>query len=188
MKEHSALEAMIISICGDPGSGKSTIRKLLAKRLGLKQYSMGDLRGKMALERGLTIDELNKLGESEAWTDNDVDDYQRQLGQKEDNFVIEGRTSYHFIPHSFKIKLAVTYEEGARRIMEGAVRPDEPKAATIGDKVAQLKERVASDNRRYQKYYGLDVANPKNYDLVVDTTLLTPSQVVDAIIKAIKKL
>ncbi|MBU0540313.1 AAA family ATPase, partial [Patescibacteria group bacterium] len=67
---------MIITISGVPGSGKTTVAKILAERLGMKFYSMGDLRGKMATERGLTIDELNKLGETEAFTDNDVDTYQ----------------------------------------------------------------------------------------------------------------
>lgn len=187
MDDDTDLGSMIISICGDPGSGKSTIRKLLAKRLGYKQYSMGDLRGKMALERGLTIDQLNKVGEKEAWTDNDVDDYQKKLGETEDNFVIEGRTSYHFIPRSFKIKLEVSLEEGARRIMSGEDRPDEPKAASIQEKARQLEERIASDTLRYKKYYNLDVADRKNYDLIVDTTDITPKQVVDAIVAEMKK-
>ena len=38
---------MIITISGLPGSGKSTIGKMLAKKLGYKFYSMGDLRGKI---------------------------------------------------------------------------------------------------------------------------------------------
>src|SRR5689334_16245543 len=96
---------MIISITGAPGTGKTSVGKLLAKRLGYNFYSVGDLRGKMAMERGLTIDELNKLGEKDASTDTMADDYQRELGRKEDNFIIEGRLSWHFIPHSFKVFL-----------------------------------------------------------------------------------
>ncbi len=40
---------MIITIAGMPGSGKTTVAKILADKLNLKRYSMGDLRGKMAL-------------------------------------------------------------------------------------------------------------------------------------------
>ena len=51
---------MIITISGKPGAGKTTVGKAVAARLGLEFYSMGDLRGKMASDRGLTIDELSK--------------------------------------------------------------------------------------------------------------------------------
>ncbi|MFH1364907.1 MAG: AAA family ATPase, partial [Candidatus Aenigmatarchaeota archaeon] len=89
---------MIISICGISGSGKSTISKLLAERLGYKHYSIGEIRRKMAVDRGMTLAELNKLGEKEDFTDKEVDKFQEELGKKEDNFVIDGRTSFHFIP------------------------------------------------------------------------------------------
>ena len=71
---------MIITISGVPGSGKSTAGKSVARKLGYEYVSMGDFRGKMAMERGLTIDELNKLGEKEDWTDRQADEYQRELG------------------------------------------------------------------------------------------------------------
>ncbi|MBU1035023.1 cytidylate kinase family protein [Patescibacteria group bacterium] len=168
---------MIITISGVPGSGKTTVAKILAERLGMKFYSMGDLRGKMATERGLTIDELNKLGETEAFTDNDVDTYQTKLGQTEDNFVIEGRLSWHFIPHSFKIFLECDEKEAARRIFlskghSSADRKDEPLYATIEEAAEVIRQRITSDNLRYNKYYGVRYQDKKNYDLIIDTTNL----------------
>ena len=94
---------MIISISGVPGSGKTSVGKLIAEQKGWPFYSIGGLRGKMALDRGITLDELNRLGETDPTTDTSVDDYARELGKKEDNFVIEGRLSWYFIPHAFKI-------------------------------------------------------------------------------------
>ncbi|NCN22588.1 hypothetical protein GW934_03820, partial [Candidatus Falkowbacteria bacterium] len=46
----------------------------------------------------------------------EVDEYQKKLGETEDNFIIEGRTSWYFIPNSLKIYLDVSLEEGAKRI------------------------------------------------------------------------
>ncbi len=91
---------MIITISGLPGSGKSTVGKILAKKLGYEFMSLGDLRGKIAIDRGITIDELNHLGEKEGWTDKEVDDYQREYGKTHDNLVVEGRLSFYFIPRS----------------------------------------------------------------------------------------
>jgi cytidylate kinase len=170
---------MIISISGVPGSGKTSVGKLTAHKLGYKFYSVGGLRGKMALERGISIDELNKIGEQDATTDTSVDDYQRELGAKEDNFVIEGRLSWHFIPKSFKIFLSCDPQESARRIFAGQhaaagkERSDEKAYASIEEARKILDDRVASDVLRYQKYYNLDYRSPEHYDLVLDTTKMT---------------
>ena len=59
---------MIITISGIPGSGKTTVGRMLAEKLGYKFYSIGDLRGKMAMERGMTIDQLNELGKTDGRT------------------------------------------------------------------------------------------------------------------------
>lgn len=177
---------MIISISGVPGSGKTSVAKILAAKRGMTFYSMGNLRGKMAMERGVTIDELNKIGEQDATTDTSVDDYQKELGTKEDNFVIEGRLSWHFIPNSFKIFLACDPEESARRIFEGSrkqERQDEPAYASIEEAERIIAERIASDNLRYRKIYGIDYADPAHYDLVIDTTAMKgPEETTEAIL------
>jgi cytidylate kinase len=166
---------MIISITGGPGTGKTSVGKLLAERLGYNFYSVGDLRGKMALERGMTIDELNAQSESDPQSDTTVDDYQRALGTKEDNFVIEGRLSWHFIPHSFKVFLTCDLKKAAERIfharkhdIEG--RADEAVYTSVEEAEQAILHRIASDTLRYQKYYSLDYRDPSHYDLVVDTT------------------
>ena len=85
---------MIISISGQAGSGKSSVAKKLAHAMNLKHYSIGDLRRKMAKERSLTLAELNKLGEKRDFTDKQVDEYQKELSKKENNFPV--RPNPHF--------------------------------------------------------------------------------------------
>lgn len=177
---------MIIAISGLPGSGKSTISDMLAKKLGYKRYSIGDLRGKMALERGMTIDELNKLGEKEDWTDREVDEYQTKLGQEEDNFVIDGRISFHFIPRSFKIFLDVELKEAARRIFKNQ-RPDEARAQSAEELEVRMVARAQHDDRRYKKYYSITFQDKSKFDLVIDTTHLTPEEILDRIWQALPK-
>ncbi|MCX6715149.1 MAG: cytidylate kinase family protein [Candidatus Uhrbacteria bacterium] len=167
---------MIITITGLPGSGKTTVVKQLSQILGVPWYSVGNLRGKMAEERGMTIDEFNALGETEAFTDKEVDDYQAKLGASAESFVIDGRLSWHFIPNSFKVFLDVDPDIGAQRIYSASQKGerDDEKAYTSVDEVKHhIHERVASDVRRYKKYYGIDFLDKSNYDLVLDTTNLT---------------
>ncbi|MEN9557680.1 MAG: hypothetical protein RL141_49 [Candidatus Parcubacteria bacterium] len=183
---------MIISITGGPGTGKTSVGKLLAERLGYPFYSVGALRGKMALERGVTINELNKIGETDASTDTSVDDYQRTLGTTEDNFVIEGRLSWHFIPHSFKVMLTCDLDEAARRIYTARHespddRQDEPLYASVEETREAITQRIESDVRRYQKYYHLDYRDPAHYDLVLETAPIQgAAAVTDVVEKAVR--
>lgn len=179
---------MIITIAGLPGAGKTTVAKMLAKRLKMKFYSMGDLRGKMAVDRGITIDELNALKEN---TDVAVDRFQKKLGKTEDNFIVDGRISWHFIPHSFKIFLDVSPGEGARRIFhdQGTShrRDEERKKSVIAVKRA-IAARIAHDRGRYQRYYHIDFLDQKHYDLVVDTTQKKPKDVLKRIVDVLKRV
>jgi len=179
---------MIITITGLPGSGKTSVIKQLSETLGVPWYSVGDLRGKMAKERGMTIDELNALGESEAFTDKDVDDYQTELGQSGESFVIDGRLSWHFIPNSFKVFLDVSPEIGARRIFlasQKGERGDEIQYTSEQEVRDFIEKRVQSDILRYQKYYHVDFLNKQNYDLVIDTSSLTVNETVREILQKI---
>lgn len=183
---------MIITLSGLAGAGKSTIKNLLAERLGLKKYSIGDLRGKMATERGLTIDEFNRLGESEAFTDKDADAFQEKLGKTEDNFVIDGWLSWHFIPQSFKVFLSVNPMVGATRIFEDRKnnpnRADEPIYESVEETAEVLKKRLQSNVTRYQKWYGVDFLDNSHYDLVIDTSQLTTEETLGKVLDAVKKL
>jgi cytidylate kinase len=176
---------MIITISGLPGSGKTTVGKILAKKLGFRFYSIGDLRGRMAMERGLTIDQLNELGMKEDWTDKEVDEYQKELGKKEDGFVIESRLGFYFIPKSVKIFLEVDPGKAAERIFRDQ-RPDEKSKETAAEILESMKKRIQSDKTRYQKYYGIgNFMDRAHYDIVIDTTELTIKQVADKILKTL---
>lgn len=178
---------MIITINGDAGSGKNTVGKLLAEKLKFKFYCIGDIRRDMAKKRGMTLEEFNKLGEKESFTDLEVDSYQQELGTKEDNFVIVGRTSFHFIANSKNIYLEVRPEIGAERILKDKKRGKTEKYKDVEEAKKKLEERKQNDIRRYKKYYNIDIYDLKHYDLLIDTSDLSPEGVAEKIVEFVKE-
>lgn len=181
---------MIISISGKVGSGKTSMANILAKKLKMKRYHMGQIRREMARKKGITIQEYNKLGEKSNETDIEVENYVEKLGKEKDNFIIESRTAFHFIPHSIKIFLDVSDEEGAKRIFneskEALKKRNEPLYKTIKEVKKVNSERMKSDAKRYKKYYGINWADPNNFDFVLDTTNLNVEQVTQIVLGYIK--
>ncbi|MFZ2192859.1 MAG: cytidylate kinase family protein [Candidatus Moraniibacteriota bacterium] len=171
---------MIITITGEPGSGKSTIGKKLAQKLNYKHYYIGQIRRDAAKKKGMTLAEYNKYGETHPETDIEVDDYQKNLGEKENNFVIEGRTSWFLIPHSLKIYISVNPLEGAKRVFKELQsdnnRNEDHALLSVEDVLKSHTEREASDALRYQKYYGKNCSDKSNFDLMVDTTNLNQEE------------
>jgi len=170
---------MIIVICGPAGSGKSTISKIIAKKLGYKHYSMGDMRRMLASKRGMSLGEFNKFGETDPITDTEVDEFQKKMGEAEDNFVVDGRTSFHFIPHAIKIYLDADLKVRAQRELK--LHKMVEKYRNLDDAIRGIEERDISDVKRYKKYYNLDVADKKHYDLIIDTTEITVEETVKRI-------
>jgi len=186
----------IITISGDPGSGKSTIARELAKKLKAKRIYVGEIRREIARKKGLTLAELNNYAEKHPETDIDIDkdvaNQARQLAKKYP-VIVEGRTQFHFIPESFKLYVKVSLTEGAKRIWRQMQSQKAKSARNEGqiNSLAGLKKtilkRIASDKKRYKKYYGLDHTKKSHYDLVVDTTKITAKQAIAKILQNLSK-
>lgn len=179
---------MRITIGGLPGSGKTTLAKKLAEKLNINFYSMGDLRRQMAKEIGMTIDQLNKLGEKDPYTDKKVDEQQKTLGEKEDNFVIESRLGFYYLPSdTIKIFLTADPKIRAKRIMSNA--REEEKYKSLEEAVKKIDKRTKSDIKRYKKYYPeikTSCYDILNYDFVINTTKLTIDEVIDVAYSLVK--
>lgn len=177
---------MIITITGNLGSGKSTVAKLVAHKLSYKHYSTGDFMRQMAAERSVDLLTLNKLAEKDKSIDKELDKRQKNIGNEQDNFVIDARLGWRFIPHSAKIFLEVDDKEAARRIFSDQ-RKEEKKYGSLQEALENIKKRKESEVKRYKDLYNLDYYNRKNYDLVVDTTKISAEQVAQKIIDFVKK-
>jgi len=172
---------MIVTISGLPGSGKTSVARLLAKKLGFRFYSMGDIIQKFVLAKKMTLLQFNKLRNKDSSWDIMLDHYQVDLAKKEKNVVMDGIISFHVFPGSVKIFLGVKPEVGAMRIFK-AKRSDEP-YRSFSESLKAVRKRINDDRARYKRIYKVDCHNPANFDFVVDTSTLGVGEVVRAVLE-----
>lgn len=176
---------MRITISGVPGSGKTVVSKALAEKLKLEYYSMGIILRELAKKKNLTILEITKLAEKDDTIDKELDNLQKQLNKK-DNFVIDSRLGFYFIPDSIKIFLTCDDETAARRIYRD--QRDDEKYINYSDALKQVKTRRESEKKRYLKYYNIDYTDPKYFDLIIDTSDYTTEETVNIILTYLNNL
>ena len=177
---------MRITISGKAGSGKSTVAKLLSKKLRLKHYSIGDLMRVMAMEKGIALLELNKVAEKDKSIDFELDNKLKELGKTKDDFIVDGRLTAFFIPNAdIRVFLETDDNVRAERILKD--KRQQEKSKNLEEAINSIKKREESEKKRYQRYYSVNYLDRKLYNFVIDTTKLNPEQVVEAIIKFIKQ-
>ena len=177
----------IITLSGQLGSGKSTVGKLLAKKLGYTFYSTGNAQRKIAAERGLTTLELNKLSMTDSSIDAQIDSIFKELACQDDNFVVDSRLGFFFIPSSLKVKLNVETKVAAERIFNDPNRSEEKKYSSVQDAESALLNRRALEVERFKKLYHVDIDNEANFDLIIDTSYKTPEEIANLIIEKFQK-
>ena len=177
----------IITLSGQLGSGKSTIGKMLASQLGYTFYSTGSAQRKIAAERGLTTLELNQLSMTDKSIDNQIDSVFKKLAMENENFVVDSRLGFFFIPSSFKVKLNVEIDEAAKRVANDKTRTVEKTIASFDEIKNNLIERRSLEVERFKKLYNVDIDNEANFDLIIDTTNKSPEEIVEKILKHFQK-
>lgn len=162
---------MKISISGTPASGKSSVAKKVAEKLGYEHYSMGDLQRQIANEKNITIQQLSKLEAEDKSIDEEIDNKQRKLGKQKDDFVIDSRLAPHFVTDA--VKIFVDADPNIRAERRVGQKRDEESFDSTEDAFDHMQKRQKEDQDRFIKYYDFDFLDMTNYDLVVDTTGLT---------------
>ncbi len=180
----------IITIAGLPGSGKSSTADNVAKQLDFKRFSSGDFMRKIALDMGISLNELSSKAEVDDSIDLNIDEQVRQAGKK-DKVVIDSRLAFHWIPESFKVYLDLPPEIAKNRILRNlkvnVLRQKSEGIADVEEIYKKITHRLESEKKRYMELYGVDHTNKNNFDLVIDTNKNNLYQVVNIIVVEYKK-
>jgi len=176
----------IITLGGLPGSGKSTVRDTLAKTLGYQSFYTGGYARELAEEQGITLEEFNEKVASDKSLDELIDTEQKRISEEEDQYVVDAHIGFHFIPNSFKVFLVVPIEVSADRIFKDSDSRIRQRSGDVTssyeEALEKTQKRITNHQYRYKKHYNIDVYDDSQFDLVIDTSNLSPQQVVDEIL------
>lgn len=174
-----------ITVSGDIGSGKSTFAKRLAQELNIPRVYAGGLFREKAQELGITLDELNARLEKDDTLDREIDEKQRTKAREHDRIISEGRTAWYFVENpDVKVFLAVNPQTAAQRIWDDT-SDNRDRYGSIEELAQANIDRKASEEKRYQRYYGISAYDRSNFDVVIDTTNLSIQEVFETTLVAI---
>ncbi|NLI74260.1 MAG: AAA family ATPase [Euryarchaeota archaeon] len=175
---------MRITISGPPGSGKTTVCRILGEHLGLEIVSSGHIFRQMAEEREMSLAEFGHLCETDPEADLILDNRMVEIARNSDNICLEGRLSAHMLTrHSieaFRVLMLADIDERSKRVVTR-------EGGTWEQRKREIEDREASEAKRYKAYYNIDINDKDVYDLVIDTTNIPAEDVAGRIIREVRK-
>lgn len=167
-----------VAISGKSGCGNTTVSTLLSQTLGvtLINYTFRQL----ASEKGLTLAQVIENAKTDDSYDIYVDTHQVELAKKE-SCVLGSRLAIWMLKEAdLKVYLYASDKTRAERVFnrEGGDLEEIARFTAMRD---------SEDSRRYKKLYDIDNSKYDFADLIIDTALYTPEQIVELILAEIKK-
>jgi cytidylate kinase len=158
---------VVIAVSGQPGSGKTTIAKEVARALKVPLISSGSLFRELAAKSGMDFLEFHKYAEANPEIDKKIDSMAIELA-KNGNVVLEGHLAAWVVRTyaDLCIYLKASREIRAKRV---AIRDNK----SFEEALREVTDREELNRRRYLTIYGIDIRDLSIFDLVLDTTYLS---------------
>jgi cytidylate kinase len=162
-----------IAISGKSGCGNSTVSRLLANKLGLPliNYTFHSI----AEELSIDFEELCRLAETDSKWDRMVDEKQIQLANQGPCVLGSRLAIWIWRDANLRIFLDAPLEIRASRIHQR-------EGGDLDQVYEKTKLRDQRDHDRYLRLYGINNDDFSIADFVIDTSYLTPEQIIQIII------
>ncbi|MCK5560614.1 MAG: cytidylate kinase family protein [Thermoplasmata archaeon] len=173
---------VVITISGLPGSGTTTVSKILAKQLKLRYVDAGKIFRRLADDYNMDLAQFGRYAAEHPKIDQELDKKQLEIA-REGEVIMEGRLAGWFLHQAeisaFKIWLDAPLETRVER-----VRRREKKPREIIEQ--EVQEREKGEIARYKTTYNFNLLDLVIYDLVINTIDLKPAQICENIISQLK--
>lgn len=200
----------IITISGEPASGKSTVMKQLKEKYEKMGYRVHIvIAGHIFRDRvkkeylkmypDRTNANLADIQEDETFAekikeiDIAIDEMVAQMGKEinseerpNDVYIIDSRLAWHNIPESYAVRLTVNEKIAGKRVFKDQTRGSEDSYSTVEESIEKTRQRKLGEIERYKKRYCVDLSNVDNYNLIVDTSYSNTDELADIIINGEK--
>jgi cytidylate kinase len=112
--------------------------------------------------------------------DKQIDGELVKLSDSTDDIVIDSRMAWHFVKNTFKVFLTTDESVAAQRVTSDK-RGASEEYKDVQNAIELLRARKESENFRYKEIYGVDCYDFSNFNLILDTTEITPDYAADII-------
>lgn len=172
----------IITMSGELASGKGTVTELLSKELNYEIYRNGAYFRQLAKEKGMDVTTFNEYVKQYPEIDRQIEKSAAEYAKTHTNLIVDARLGWYVVPNSFKVYLVVDIDIAANRAFNDPNRKDTESFQTVEEQKRDMEERYRLENERYFNLYGVHKEDKSNYDLVIDTSHMTPEEVKNKII------
>lgn len=169
-----------VAVSGELGSGKSAVTKGLSARLGADVVSTGAIHRRIAAERGESALETNLVAEQDTSIDGLIDGELVRLGAGLDQIIFDSRMAWYFVPGALKVHLIVDPRVAAAR-MAGREATSVEGYDSASEAQTKAEQRHASELRRFQSSYDVNIDRLRNYDVVIDTSVSGVDELADLV-------
>jgi len=164
-----------IAVSGKSGCGNTTICKMAADILGLRFINF-TFRS-IAQEKNLDLKTVLELAANDDSWDREVDSRQVSLAREEGGCVLGSRLAIWMLEEAdLKVYLEASPQVRMRRIIKR-------EGGDFEEVAAFTAERDKQDHGRYFRIYNIDTDDYSFADLIVNTDILTPDEIVDIIVR-----
>ena len=165
-------------------------RNKFTKELAKLKKSNKDFSKTLSIEQANNTPELAGVREIvDTLIDKNVEKMGIEINKKErkkEVWIVDSRLAFKNIPDSFKVRLTCRPDVAGKRLLGDNTRgKEDSQYKNLQDAINQREKRRIGEIKRYKERYNVDLSNPDNYDLIIDTSYSSINDISDTILNCL---
>ena len=176
---------VLVTISGHPGSGTSTLVKLLKESKDWTSINGGEIFREIAKKKEMTLKDFGKLCKQNPTIDRLLDDELiKRICEDSGPDIVESRLAGHWAKSKnidcHRIWLNVNKEERAKRVSKR-------EGTEWKEQLLKNRDRETVDAKRFWDFYKIDIEDMNPYSIIIDSTNMTADEALGYVLSRIEK-